>query len=99
MSRALFQLAAAAVLSVAPATAQTYSLRGYVVDGLTNRPIAGARIHLFSLYGGNPVGSNGPDATPVVCDESGRFAFTALPAGGYTVQAELAREVVFYEED
>jgi len=98
MSRALLQLAAA-LLSVAPTTAQTYSLRGYLVDGLTNRPITGARIHLFSVNGGNPIGSNGPAATPVVSDESGRFAFTALPAGGYAVQAELAREVVFYEED
>jgi hypothetical protein len=98
MSRAFAQLAAA-LLAVAPVAAQTYSLRGYLIDGLTNRPISGARLHLFSNANGTSVGSNGPAAPPAIADENGRFSFGDLLEGGYTVQAELAREVVFYEED
>jgi hypothetical protein len=90
---------AAALLSVGAASAQTYSLRGYLVDGLTNRAIAGARVHLFSHDDASPIGSNGPAAKPAISDESGRFAFTELHAGRYAVQAELAHEVVFYEDD
>lgn len=97
MSRILIQLAAA-LLSFAPAAAQTYALRGFLVDGLTNRPISGARVHLFSDNYASPIGSSGPAATPAVSDASGRFAFTTLSAGNYAVQAELAREVVFYED-
>lgn len=65
MIRALPNLAAA-LLSLAPAAAQTYSLRGYLVDGITNRPISGARLHLFAIHGTYPIGSNGPAAAPAV---------------------------------
>src|SRR5260370_40623480 len=55
---------AAAFLSLAPAAAQTFSLRGYLVDGLTNRPISGAGLHLYSTIGGNPGGGHRPARAP-----------------------------------
>jgi hypothetical protein len=57
----------------------TAALTGRVVDGATGAAIARARVRIVG----------GPGARPsVLTDASGAFAFTNLPAGGYTLMAE-----------
>ncbi len=53
-------------------------LKGRVLDGVTGRPIARARVRLSG------VGSRGP----VLTDAGGGFSFENLPPGAYRVQAE-----------
>jgi len=58
----------------------TGAIRGRVIDGATGTGIARARVRL--------IGPGGPRPSVVVTGESGSFAFTALPAGSYSVTAD-----------
>jgi hypothetical protein len=79
---------------------QPITLGGYVIDGLTNQPLPGIRIHLYEWASTDPdrVGSHGPAAAPVTSDSEGHFAFPRQAAGDYVLQAELAHEVYTYGE-
>ena len=95
-------LLGALVLCAAPGLGlgQSYSLGGHVVDGLTNQPLAGIRLHLYEWapHDGEPLGSHGPAADPITSDSEGHFVFTHLPGGEYVLQAELPREIYTYRE-
>jgi carboxypeptidase family protein len=60
----------------------TAAIRGRVVDGQTASPLPRVRVRLH--------GPGGLQRTAVT-DESGTFAFTALPAGLYSVNADKSR--------
>jgi hypothetical protein len=57
----------------------TGALKGRVVDGVTGRPIARARVRLTGA---------GVSRGPVLTDGTGAFTFDRLVAGGYRVSAE-----------
>jgi hypothetical protein len=59
--------------------ADSAAIKGRVVDGQTGSPLARARVRLH--------GPGGLQRT-VVTDESGTFAFTALPTGLYSLNAD-----------
>lgn len=59
--------------------ADTAAIKGQVVDGVTAKPLARARVKLH--------GPGGLQQTALT-DESGSFAFSGLPAGLYSVNAE-----------
>ena len=59
--------------------ADTAAIKGRVVDGLTAKPLARARVQLH--------GPGGLRQTALT-DESGSFAFSGLPAGLYSMNAE-----------
>jgi Carboxypeptidase regulatory-like domain len=59
--------------------ADTAAIKGRVVDGQSGSPLARARVRLH--------GPGGLQRT-VLTDESGTFAFTALPAGSYSLNAD-----------
>jgi hypothetical protein len=92
----------AVVLCAIPALglSQSLTLSGYVVDGLTNRPLLGIRMHLYAWENSDsyPLGSHGPAAAPVASDSEGRFSFAHLSRGRYALQAELAHEIYAYGE-
>ena len=69
-----------ALLAPPPAVLQNGSgvIEGVVMEAGTGQPIPGARITLFR---------NGP-ARETTTDERGRFAFTGLSQGGYSVSAQ-----------
>jgi hypothetical protein len=79
---------------------QTFTLTGYVIDGLTNRSMPGIRVHLYewSDTDPTPLGGHGPAAVPVTSDSEGHFAFTHLSRGDYILQAELPHEIYTYGE-
>jgi protocatechuate 3,4-dioxygenase beta subunit len=83
-----------------PCWGQTFSLSGYVVDGLTGRAMSEVKLHLYDIpYDSpGPVGTSGPAAPPVTTDSDGHFAFIGLSAGYYGLQAELPHEIVTYGE-
>jgi len=60
----------------------TASIKGRVVDGQTGTAIARARIRISGFQ------SQGPQRPAVTTDETGAFAFTALPAGSYSLQVD-----------
>jgi hypothetical protein len=63
-------------------TTGTAVVKGRVVDGQTGLPIARARVRLTAIQTpGGPVPS-------MQTDESGTFAFSKLPAGSYSLQAD-----------
>jgi hypothetical protein len=92
----------ALLLSASPALglSEPFSLSGYLIDGLTNQPLPGIRVHLYewASYDSWPLGSHGPATTPVVSDSEGRFIFARLAASDYVLQAELPHEVYTYSE-
>lgn len=57
-------------------------ISGIVTDAVDGRPLSGVRVHI-SPY----VGVLRPDSTDAETDEFGRFAFTHLAAGRYTVES------------
>jgi hypothetical protein len=61
----------------------TAAISGIVTDGVTGAPVAGA---LVSLVGTNP-GGQAAQRPRQMTDGRGRYIFTHLPAGGYTVSA------------
>ena len=63
----------------APATG-TARIAGRVIDGHTGLPVSRARVQISLAGPGGP-------RPPVATDESGAFAFTALPAGTYALNA------------
>jgi hypothetical protein len=75
-----------------PCLAQSFSLSGYVIDGLTNAPLSNVRLHLYEAK------DDGPSVPPVAPDLDGHFRFTGLSAGQYSLQAELAKDLVVYGE-
>jgi hypothetical protein len=78
---------------------QSFTLGGHVIDGLTNQSMPGIRIHLYEWApNGEPLGSHGPAATPVVSDSEGHFVFTRLSSGQYALQAELPDDIQNYGE-
>jgi len=93
-----FALSALTCILPLPCSSQTFSLSGYVVDGMTGQPISGARLHLFLARGGDPAERSGRVAPPITPDADGHFAFTGLPAHSYSLQAELPHELVRYGE-
>jgi hypothetical protein len=58
----------------------TGALRGRVVDGVTGRAVARARVRLF--------GSQGGQRPSTLTDSSGAFAFSELPPGSYFLGIE-----------
>jgi hypothetical protein len=90
------------LLCAAPALSlgQSFTLGGHVVNGLTNQSLPGIRVHLYELAvnDGEPLGSHGPAAAPVISDSEGHFIFTRLSRGQYVLQAELPREIYNYGE-
>src|SRR4051812_2910330 len=87
----LFSLMLGALLLQQPSTAPssaalqgTAELKGRVVDALSGQPIGGVVVRLSI--------ARTPPAPPrsVTSDEAGRFAFTLLPAGQYTVSVTRA---------
>jgi hypothetical protein len=52
---------------------------GRVVEAESQNPVGGAIVSLGL--------DNGPSATPVLTDDRGRFAFSDLPKGSYTLRA------------
>jgi hypothetical protein len=95
-------LSLSALLCLLPISclSQTSSLTGYVIDGLTGRPMSGVKLHLDGTIENSPPseGRRGPAASPVAPDADGHFAFTGLSAGHYELQAELPHEIVTYGE-
>jgi len=62
----------------APKSQAGFRIAGTVVDSLTRRPLPGARVSIFA--------SENPEFSQrVVADAVGRFEFSALPAGKYTL--------------
>jgi Carboxypeptidase regulatory-like domain len=60
--------------------AGTAALTGVVVDAVTGAQLPGAAVSLGRASNSTPV-------TSVLCDSSGRFVFTRLPAGTFTLTA------------
>jgi hypothetical protein len=79
---------------------QSFTLGGYVIDGLTNHALPGIKVHLYELAANDspPVGSHGPAAVAVPSDSEGHFAFAHLAIGDYVLQAELPHEVYTFGE-
>ena len=63
--------------AVVPAAAQTGTVRGLVVDGVSERALAGAQVHVV----GTAIGQ--------LSDRAGRFEFLNVPAGGQLVRVTL----------
>jgi hypothetical protein len=79
---AFAQLAPAPPRDRAPAPrVGTGAIKGRVVDGETGRALARARVRLTGQGGQRPV---------IVTDDSGAFAFAALPAGSYGLSVDRA---------
>ncbi len=66
----------------APPTVGTAAISGVVVDGTTGKPVAGA---IVSVSVGQRITLAGP--TVVLADPQGRFVFTHLPAGNFSLTA------------
>jgi protocatechuate 3,4-dioxygenase beta subunit len=81
-----------------PQPAGSGLIAGRVVDATSNQPIAGVTVSLRSLSGVTveaQVDANGrvtrvtrPPNPSVITDSQGRFAFSALPPGGYSVMPQ-----------
>src|SRR5207245_2420968 len=91
----LVLIAAASAAQVAPlpprdrplapaAPAGTGAIKGRVVDGQTGNAVVRARVRLMG---------SGPRQPVVLTDESGAFAFAALPRGSYSVMVDKATYV------
>jgi hypothetical protein len=93
-------LTALLCLLASPCLSQTFSLHGYVVDGLTGRPLPAVKLHLYDIKENDPTPlySSGPAVPLVISESDGHFSFTGLSAQQYTLQAELQNEVVLYGE-
>jgi len=74
----LLSLAMVSQNAPAPKSQTGFRIAGTVVDSLTRRPLPGARVSIFA--------SDNPEFSQrVVADAVGRFDFSALPAGKYTL--------------
>jgi hypothetical protein len=70
----------------APARVPTFgtsAISGVLVDGNTGQPVAGA---IVAIVGGDR-GTQPAGATRMLTDASGRFVFSRLPAGSYSLSA------------
>jgi hypothetical protein len=98
--RIRFLLAAPLLCAAASAGfGQSYGVTGYLLDGRTDQPMAGIRMHIFRSEENDPVppGGHGPAAPPVTSERDGRFAFSDLRRGQYVLQAELPHEAMTYQ--
>jgi hypothetical protein len=77
----LVALAAAAPQAPASASDKRFTLSGQVIDGVSQRPLAGVEVTLQT-------NSWDPAGEPVAADAQGRFAFHNLAAGEYFLSAE-----------
>lgn len=62
------------------AAAEKFQISGTMVDSVTSRPLAGARVAIAPM-------SRRADYTTMVTTENGRFSFPGLAAGRYTLTA------------
>ena len=73
----------ALLLYILPAIAasESYTISGYVVDGLTSQALPDVKVMLFNALGDSASGPfvNGRSVSPTVTDTHGHFVFTALP--------------------
>ena len=92
----------ALLLYILPAIAasESYTISGYVVDGLTSQALPGVKVMLFNALGDSASGPfvNGPSASPTVTDTHEHFVFTALPANRYALQAATTRDIYTFRE-
>ena len=73
-----------------PPVAGTGFIAGQVVDATTGRPIGDAHVWLLRLSVTVGAGRGSVMPTPVVTDPSGRFFFSGLVAGSYSLRADRA---------
>jgi Carboxypeptidase regulatory-like domain len=59
-------------------SAATYSINGTVVSSVTNQPLDGVKVNIYA-------GDNNEFSRQVVTAADGRFSFTAIPAGKYSL--------------
>ena len=78
----LFSLAMVGQNAPAPRSQAGFRIAGTIVDSLTRQPLPGTRVSIF--------GSENPEFSQrVVADAVGRFEFSSLPAGKYTLMGSV----------
>ena len=73
-----------------PAQAATALVAGQVVDAVTNRPVSDMVVTLTMAGAAGPTPAVGPTGRKILTDGSGRFVFSNLVAGRYSVTAVRA---------
>jgi protocatechuate 3,4-dioxygenase beta subunit len=76
------------VIHAAQSGAAGATITGYVVDGGTQAPIAGARVILLPAPTGRPPGPIGQPPAQVVTGDDGGYTFTGVAAGPYRLQVQ-----------
>ena len=85
LAAAMGPMHAAQIPQPQPSKAGTGAISGVVLDAGSNTPIAGAVVVLFAQTAGN--GNVRPASLGQVTDPGGRFVFTGLQVGDFTINA------------